>query len=335
MRRPRGIPCRAGGAQDVIRRARSRAWTAVVLVVLTVAPVAAFPVTTTEAAADSVTTLTESIDDVAEAWFAAQADVQRLDVAIAGHEQRIADLEARAGRLEVEATRRAVDLYVGESTPIVEVFSDATALDSARRVELIGRANEHSSQTFDALTELTNELKSQRDALERQRRELRVAVDALQTNRATLDAQLDDARRAAADAAERRTRARAQRTSTGGGGDTAAPAPPPAAEREAAPAEVVVAAPPATTGVHPMHDHPFLVCTRSRESRGIYTIVSASGLYYGAYQFLRETWDVTALHAGRPELVGVLPNTASEYDQDDLAWALYQWQGNDPWGGRC
>jgi hypothetical protein len=84
-----------------------------------------------------------------------------------------------------------------------------------------------------------------------------------------------------------------------------------------------------------MHDHPFLACTRSRESRGDYTVVSSSGLYYGAYQFLRETWDVTALHAGRPELVGVLPNTASEFDQDDLAWTLYEWQGNAPWGGRC
>ena len=26
---------------------------------------------------------------------------------------------------------------------------------------------------------------------------------------------------------------------------------------------------------------------------------------------------------------------ASEYDQDEMAWSLYQWQGNGPWGGRC
>jgi hypothetical protein len=84
-----------------------------------------------------------------------------------------------------------------------------------------------------------------------------------------------------------------------------------------------------------MHNQPYLACTRNRESRGNYSVVSASGLYYGAYQFLRTTWDVTAIHAGRSELVGVQPNTASEYDQDDLAWALYQWQGSGPWGGRC
>jgi hypothetical protein len=41
------------------------------------------------------------------------------------------------------------------------------------------------------------------------------------------------------------------------------------------------------------------------------------------------------VHAGRTELIGVPPETASEYDQDDMAWTLYKWQGNAPWGGRC
>jgi hypothetical protein len=77
------------------------------------------------------------------------------------------------------------------------------------------------------------------------------------------------------------------------------------------------------------------VCTRARESGGDYTVVSADGLYYGAYQFLLSTWDATAAHAGRMELVGVVPNQASAYDQDDMAWTLYQWQGKGPWGGRC
>ena len=47
------------------------------------------------------------------------------------------------------------------------------------------------------------------------------------------------------------------------------------------------------------------------------------------------TWNVTATHVGRLDLVGASPNHASEYDQDEMAWALYNWQGNDPWGGRC
>jgi peptidoglycan hydrolase CwlO-like protein len=111
---------------------------------------------------------------------------------------------------------------------------------------------------------------------------------------------------------------------------TAAPAPPP-------PPPAEPASPPyqATPGVHPHHDDPFLSCVRQRESGGNYQIVSSDGLYYGAYQFLQTSWNSTANHAGRPELIGVPPNQASVYDQDDMAWDLYQWQGMGPWGGHC
>jgi hypothetical protein len=90
-----------------------------------------------------------------------------------------------------------------------------------------------------------------------------------------------------------------------------------------------------TPGTHPMHDDPFLTCVRARESGGNYAVVSRSGQYLGAYQFLQATWNGAANHAGRTELVGVPPNVATPYDQDDLAWALYQWQGSGPWGGAC
>ena len=76
------------------------------------------------------------------------------------------------------------------------------------------------------------------------------------------------------------------------------------------------------------------MCTRARESNGNYSVVSSSG-YYGAYQFSPTTWNVTATHVGRLDLVGVIPSQASAYDQDEMAWALYAWQGNSPWGGRC
>jgi hypothetical protein len=71
-----------------------------------------------------------------------------------------------------------------------------------------------------------------------------------------------------------------------------------------------------------------------RESGGNYAINTGNG-YYGAYQFLPSTWDSVASHAGRRDLVGVLPSSASPFDQDELAWSLYQWQGKGPWGGRC
>jgi len=83
--------------------------------------------------------------------------------------------------------------------------------------------------------------------------------------------------------------------------------------------------------------HPFLVCTRAHESdtSGGYRAVSPSGTYRGAYQFSRSTWDSTAGHAGRPDLVGVDPAAAPSADQDELALHLYRWQGAAPWGGRC
>jgi peptidoglycan hydrolase CwlO-like protein len=318
-----------------------------VLVALTVAPVVGFEATTPVASAGSVDDLRSSIDEVAQQWFDAQAHVRDLDAKIAATQQQIDDLERRARELQQQATKRAVDMYVGDANRFGEVFDQGTAIDSARRVELIGRANARSTQTFEALSELTEELEGQRDALQASRDELGEAQDDLERNRAALGGELEIARR---DAAQVATARRARPDASGGsetttgptGGPTSSPPaadpttssppPPPAVTAPAPPAPPVA---PVVASVHPMHDHPFLVCTRSRESRGIYTIVSASGLYYGAYQFLRDTWDVTALHAGRGELVGVPPNTASEYDQDDLAWVLYQWQGNDPWGGRC
>lgn len=88
--------------------------------------------------------------------------------------------------------------------------------------------------------------------------------------------------------------------------------------------------------------HPFLVCTRSHESSHTpplyddgYAAVSSSGTYRGAYQFSRSTWNSTAAHAGRPDLVGVDPAAASPDDQDALALDLYHWQGASPWLGRC
>jgi hypothetical protein len=92
-------------------------------------------------------------------------------------------------------------------------------------------------------------------------------------------------------------------------------------------------APPSGGGTSSHHDDPFLSCVRERESHGNYRVVNPSGPYYGAYEFLASTWNITARHAGRVDLVGVVPSTAPPFDQDEMAWSLYQWQGSGPWGG--
>jgi hypothetical protein len=80
------------------------------------------------------------------------------------------------------------------------------------------------------------------------------------------------------------------------------------------------------------HNDPFLTCIRQRESGGNYRVDSPDGQYHGAYQFLQATWDATANHIGARDQVGVDPHTANPTLQDDMAWALYQWQGPGPWG---
>jgi len=106
----------------------------------------------------------------------------------------------------------------------------------------------------------------------------------------------------------------------------AAPAPAPA------PAPVYVPPPaPSASG----SDAAFLACVKRRESGGNYGAVSPGGTYRGAYQFYQGSWDNTARHAGRPDLVGVPPNQASPADQDAMALALLQWVGRSPWGGYC
>lgn len=84
-------------------------------------------------------------------------------------------------------------------------------------------------------------------------------------------------------------------------------------------------------------DEAFLSCTRDHESNsaGGYQAISPDRQYYGAYQFLVSTWNHTAEHVGRLDLVGVRPDHASPDDQNALALDLYHWQGNGPWEGRC
>jgi len=108
----------------------------------------------------------------------------------------------------------------------------------------------------------------------------------------------------------------------------------PVAAAKAAPTPVAVVTP-VTAPPAPPDAAAFLACVRQRESHGNYRAVSADGVYRGAYQFAQSSWDLTARHAGRNDLVGMLPDQASPADQDALALNLYQWQGAKPWGGAC
>lgn len=80
---------------------------------------------------------------------------------------------------------------------------------------------------------------------------------------------------------------------------------------------------------------PFLQCVLQHESGGNYAAVSPNGLYRGGFQFAQGTWNQAAQLAGLPQLVGVPPNDASKADQDTLAIALYNADGERPWLDGC
>jgi hypothetical protein len=274
-----------------------------------------------------------AIDAAASRWFAAQNAAANLDTSIASLQHEIVGDTARVDGARRQAAQRAVVMYESASTNYGDVFG-ADAIDSARRAELIDHANAQNEQAVADLQASLDDLRAQQKALTSQRADLAHALRDVAAQRATLDAQFSDLQAQAQHDAKAAAALEAARhvAAAHASSPTAAPTRPVTISTSPPPS---APPPPATGGESSHHNDPFLVCTRARESNGDYQAVSPDGVYYGAYQFLPSTWDVTANHAGRGDLVGVLPSRASENDQDEMAWALYQWQGKAPWGGLC
>jgi Transglycosylase-like domain len=79
----------------------------------------------------------------------------------------------------------------------------------------------------------------------------------------------------------------------------------------------------------------FLQCVLQTESGGNYGAVSPGGTYMGGFQFSQATWNEAAQLAGMPQLINVPPNEATPADQDDLAIALYEADGQQSWNDSC
>ena len=298
--------------------------------------------------AQSLASARAAIDATANRWFAAQRNATDLDTKIATLTSTLTRLEQRVEQVRTVADARAVELYESDSQALTGVISGdvmgGDPLELGRRAALIGQSNANGQVAIDELEAAISDLHARRDQLHKAKAAQSRALSDLADRRRALDSELGSLQLRSARAAAR-TRLAAAISSATSPARTAAPtgpafvavAPtpdPPAATAPPAPPAPITTPAPASSGVSPHHDEPFLVCTRARESSGNYGVVSSSG-YYGAYQFAPTTWNVTATHAGRLDLVGVTPSQASEYDQDEMAWTLYNWQGNAPWGGRC
>ena len=247
-------------------------------------------------------------DQAGSAYIEALSKSQQLDAEVAQIQESMARLEERVTALRGTAQVHALAAYKRSGTPVVAVLAvDAPAMESARGTVLLDYLN---ARDDDAAAEL----RKARGAFQARQRDLEAAQQQQNDVLGQLKAEEDRLNTELVAAQNQRRAASA-----------AAPV------DRVAPVTDYVARP----GEHPRHNDPFLVCTRGIESHGNYQAYNASGPYLGAYQFTQSTWNSTANHAGRGELVGVDPRDASEYDQDDMAWTLFEWKGKSPWGGRC
>ena len=271
---------------------------------------AAFPsAATAESATESVAATRAAIDDLANQWFAAQRRVNDLDLQIRTLSDTLAPTEAKVARLRRIANARVIELYEGNSGGLGSVADVITAdpLEIGRRTALVAQANQDDHVVIDELEAALGDLSARRDALEAAREEQTATLDDLAAKRLELDTRLDSLRRLAANAA-----ASSELASSVEDTSEPATAAAPTASNPTSPSEptgtIPVVAPPSGGGTSSVHNEPFLVCTRARESNGNYSVVSSNGLYHGAYQFLPTTWNSVASHAGRLDLVGVLPS---------------------------
>ena len=293
-------------------------------------PVAAGPLDDADA---TVEALRRDADHAASEYFDALGRAAALDTRIHKLEARLPELTKRRHRLRQRAERRAVAAYKRAGAPLAALIDSNDALLAARRRELLAHLNASDDAVISDLVRISRQVKARR----RQLREARVSQERtlsdLQLRGRDIDAKLQAALDRRNELAAQAAAEAAAPTTTTTAAVATATSPP-----SAAPADVPTTAPPSytpTPGTHPHHDDAFLTCTRTRESGGNYAAVNPAGPYLGAYQFLQATWNGGANHAGRLELVGVPPNTASQYDQDDVAWAIYRWRGKAPWAGLC
>ena len=248
-------------------------------------------------------------DQAASAYIDALFKSQELDTQIAGIQESVARLEERVAALRDTAQIHALAAYKRSGTPVVAVLgADAPAMETARRTVLLDYLNARDDDTAAQLRKAREGLQSQQNDLQAAQQQQNDVVTQLKGEEDRLNTELSAAQ-------NQRRRASAIAAPAGGGLTLSNYVPQP--------------------GENPHHNDPFLVCTRGIESKGNYQAYNPSGPYYGAYQFTQSTWDSTANHAGRGDLIGVDPRNASEYDQDDMAWTLYQWKGKGPWNGRC
>jgi len=274
------------------------------------------------------------VDDVAGAYFDALQRAQQLDSQIAQVQGRIDETRQRVTELKQITNDRAVAAYKRSGNSLGSVFLDSSgAADTAQRIKLLDLVNAHDDDAVRLLRRSQDDLSREHQDLETARGQQADAVARLKDQDVEVNAKLVAAQTQRQVALDQQLQAQQQAEAEAAAAAAAAAAAPPTtqpAPRPNNPAPVPANSVP-TGGVSPHHNDPYLTCVRRHESSDNYQAYNPGGPAYGAYQFLQSTWNLAANHAGRGDLVGLDPRRASQYDQDEMAWTTYQWQGKRPW----
>lgn len=319
---------------DLVARAQRLAVALLALTFVVGAPTAAVAASRPGDAAGDAQSQVESARRAANAeagrYMTALGEFQRLRSQAAGVEASITEGEQRAATLRRIVQKRAARAYVSAGSSLPSLLTVGDLPDLMRSDKLLATANVKDSDALSLLSSQQADLRVQREDLRQLESQQGTALADLQRASKRADSLLAAALKSKADVQARlNAQAAANRATQSARSSTRS------TTRAAAAKPVTVAPPPNTGGSSSHHDDPFLSCVRRRESNGNYGVVNPRGPWYGAYQFLASTWNVAARHAGRIDLVGVIPSQAAPADQDEVAWSLYQWQGAGPWGGGC
>jgi len=288
------------------------------------------------------------VDTFQQQYGADVTKVQQDDAAIGATESQIQSDSDRVNRDRRRLQSEAVWAYIhlgGDVNGTPTIFENQTVAPTRAQYEDVAsgditltidsihidqnrlraeRATLAQQQAADQAT--TNQEASLTDAARRTATSLAAQKSEITGQLAVAVAQQQAAQAAAAQAAVRSAQAKAAAATTA----TSSRAP--ATTSTVPPASATVT--PTTPTADPQLP-PFLQCVLQVESGGDYQAVSPDGQYMGGFQFSQPTWNEAAQLAGMPQLVNVQPNVATPAEQDDLAIALYNADGEQPWNDSC
>jgi peptidoglycan hydrolase CwlO-like protein len=284
------------------------------------------------------------VDTYQQQYGADVTKVQQDEAAIASTENQIQSDANRVSRDRKRLQSEAVWAYIhlgGDASGTPTIFENQTVAPT--RAEYEDVASGDIALTIDAVHIDENRLQAERATLAQQKAQDQATTnqeatltDAARHTASSLEAQQSEitgqlavavaqqqaAQAAAAAAAVRAAQAKA----------TAAAA---TTSRVSATTSTVVPANAIGTSTVDPQLPPFLQCVLQAESGGDYQAVSPDGQYMGGFQFSQSTWNEAAQLAGMPQLINVPPNEATPAQQDDLAIALYNADGEQPWNDQC